>query len=563
MMLREGLSGLGFVMRRRLRPSVAAAVVAGAVGLMVVVPSRAAVASGAGQLYGFGANYFGELGSATNVGSQVSNPPSVVSLPGATGPVTQVATGTDFSLVVTLTGQLYAFGGNDYGDLGSATNNGTNTANPTPTLVSLPGATGPVTKVAAGGGFSLVVTSTGQLYAFGLNNMGELGNPANNGPLNLIANPTPTLVSLPGASGPVTQVSAGSDFSLVVTSTGQLYAFGDNFDGQLGSATNDGVVTDEVRVANPMPALVSLPGASGPVTEVSAGYDFSLAVTSTGQLFAFGDNYRGQLGSATNNITYTDGAVNANPTPMLVTLPGASGPVTEVSAGPGFSLAGTSTGQLYQFPASVTGPAGVSSAVPTAVDPTPALVSLPGAGGAATQLADPYVVTSTGQLYQLPNNGMTTTAALVSLPGVGPVKQIATGGLVIAAAVVAPTAAQTKASLLAQLTPQGTAATLATLTKGTGYATSFAALAAGTLVMNWYYLPKGAHLASTKAKPVLVATGKRTFSAAGTQSVTLKLTTAGKKLFKHAKRITLIVRATFATPGGPAITATKRFTLTR
>ena len=98
-----------------------------------------------------------------------------------------------------------------------------------------------------------------------------------------------------------------------------------------------------------------------------------------------------------------------------------------------------------------------------------------------------------------------------------------------------PTAGQLKASVLAQLMPEGKAAKLAALIKATGYSTSFAALGAGT----------------------------RTFAEAGIQSITLKLTTAGKKLLKHAKRITLTANGTFTAPGTPTVTATKRFTLTR
>ena len=89
--------------------------------------------------------------------------------------------------------------------------------------MTLPGATGPATRVAAGGEHSLAVTSTGQLYAFGSNGYGQLGSAANVEP-----NPTPALVTLPGATGPVTEVAAGAEHSLAVTSTGQLYAFGNN-----------------------------------------------------------------------------------------------------------------------------------------------------------------------------------------------------------------------------------------------------------------------------------------------------------------------------------------------
>ena len=139
---------------------------------------------------------------------------------------------------MTSTGQLYAFGANDFGQLGSATNNGTGNPNPTPTLVSLPGATGPVTAIAAGADHSLAVTSTGQLYAFGNNSYGQLGNATNNG--NAKPNPTPTLVSLPGATGPVTadrrrrRPQPGGDLDRPAVRVRRQHY------GQLGNATNNG-----------------------------------------------------------------------------------------------------------------------------------------------------------------------------------------------------------------------------------------------------------------------------------------------------------------------------------
>ena len=329
-----------------------------------------------GQLYGFGDNQYGQLGNATNnVGGTPNPTPSLVTLPGESGTVTQVAAGTDHSLAVTSSGQLYAFGDNYHGQLGSTTHNGTSSANPTPTLVTLPGGSGTVTQVAAGDDFSLVVTSTGELFSFGANDFGQLGYGANNGTNN--ANPSPTQVQLPGGSGTVTAVAAGDDFSLVATSSGDLYAFGDNYYGQLGTATNDGV-----NIANPSPGSVTLPGESGTVTHIAAGSGFSLVVTSSGQLYSFGTNASGQLGVAAN-----DGMSGVpNPTPALVTLPGASGTVTTAAAGEDFSLVVTSSGQLYAFGDGGDGQLG--SATSTGPDnATPTLVSLPAASGTAAQVA--------------------------------------------------------------------------------------------------------------------------------------------------------------------------------
>jgi alpha-tubulin suppressor-like RCC1 family protein len=328
------------------------------------------VATSTGQLYTFGENYYGQLGkpSKRELLEEMYPTPAPVTLPDETGPVIQVAGGSDHSLVLTSSGQLYAFGYNWSGQLGNTTNSLTSKANPTPTIVTLPGASGPVTQVAAGAFFSLAVTSAGQLYAFGDDARGELGV----APDGSIANPTPTLVTLPGESGPVVRVAAGSYFSLVVTATGQLYAFGENDYGQLGDAKNK-----KPLEPHPTPTLVTLPGESGPVVQVAAGSDHSLALTATGQLYAFGENDYGQLGNATNN-----GTEIANPTPTLVRLPGASGRIVRIAAGKEYSLALTSTGQLYAFGADYYGELGIPPGTGEErgePHPTPTQVPLPGA----------------------------------------------------------------------------------------------------------------------------------------------------------------------------------------
>ena len=321
--------------------------------------------------------------SATKPTTKISaaNPtPTLVSLPGEEGTVTQAAGGGIHSLAVTSTGQLYAFGYNFNGELGNTTNNQTNQPNPTPTLVTLPGATGPVIQAAAGGFHSLGVTSTGQLYAFGDNSYGQLGTTIKD---IYGKNPTPTLVTLPGEEGPVTQVAAGAEFSLAVTSSGQLYAFGENDYGQLGNANNS-----QPLEAHPTPTLVTLPGEEGPVTQVAAGHDHSLALTSTGQLYAFGENRFGQLGNTTNNRTE-----KPNPTPTLVTLPGASGHVIRIAAGQEFSLALTSSGQLYAFGGDFDGELGIppgTGEARSAPHPTPTPVAFPGGANVETMATGPW-----------------------------------------------------------------------------------------------------------------------------------------------------------------------------
>jgi hypothetical protein len=124
--------------------------------------------------------------------------------------------------------------------------------------------------------------------------------------------------------------------------------------------------------------------------------------------------------------------------------------------------------------------------------------------------------------------------------------------------------AQLKALLSAQLMPAGKAATIAALLKHGGYLMPFTAPEAGTLSVQWYELPPGAKLAKRhKSKPVLVASARQTFAAAGTGQLKLKLTTQGKRLLRHTKRAKLAIQARFIPATGASIEITANSTFRR
>jgi chemotaxis protein histidine kinase CheA len=119
--------------------------------------------------------------------------------------------------------------------------------------------------------------------------------------------------------------------------------------------------------------------------------------------------------------------------------------------------------------------------------------------------------------------------------------------------------AEITASLLSALTPGGKAARLAAVRKHGSCVVSFSAPSAGELVISWYELPKGAHLSS--AKPVLVASGRATTSAAGGVKLTIKLTAMGKRLLKASRSLKLTAKGTFTPAGHAATSTTKQFML--
>ena len=86
---------------------------------------------------------------------------------------------------------------------------------------------------------------------------------------------TPIAVSLPSGTT-VTAIAGGTQHSLALTSSGQVLAWGYNADGELGNGTT----TD-----SSIPIAVSLPSGTT-VTAVAGGFYHSLALTSSGQVLA-------------------------------------------------------------------------------------------------------------------------------------------------------------------------------------------------------------------------------------------------------------------------------------
>lgn len=291
--------------------------------------SHSLAVTSTGAVYAFGRNGRGQLGDNTTTNSYV---PVRTSIPAGVT-VTAVAAGWDQSLALTSTGAVYAWGYNTSGQLGDGTTKQRNA----PVLVHLPAGT-VATAVAAGQYFSLAVTSTGAAYAWGYNGFGQLGNGTT------VNSDVPVRVHLP--TGVVaTAVGGGDNHSLVVTSTGKVYASGKNTFGQLG----DGTTTQ-----SHVPVLVHLPAGVIAKTVAAGGIsptatkpegDYSVAVTSTGAVYAWGADGIGQLG---NNST------KSSTVPVRTQLP-AGVAATGIGAGPNYGYAVTSTGDVYYWGAGIDG----------------------------------------------------------------------------------------------------------------------------------------------------------------------------------------------------------------
>ena len=280
-----------------------------------------------GNLYSVGYNSSGQLGDGTTTSS--SGALKKVIMPADGTKFTRISAGFTHSLAIGSDGNLYSWGDNSSGQLG----NGTTDSLGTPSKVSLPTGVPKFTQISAGTNHSLALGSDGNLYSWGYNYHGELGN-GNSG--SVVPLPTPSKRIMPTDGTKFTQISTGYNHSLALGSDGNLYSWGDNAYGQLGrsiSGVNDGT-----------PRKVNLPAGVSRFTQVIAGGYHSLALGSDGNLYSWGDNSKGQLGRVTSGTQ--DGTPGKVAMPTGVTITQASAPGT-ISGD--FSLALGSDGNLYSW----------------------------------------------------------------------------------------------------------------------------------------------------------------------------------------------------------------------
>src|SRR5436853_624400 len=132
-----------------------------------------------------------------------------------------------------------------------------------------------IKNISAKHGHSLILTNTGQIYAFGANESGELGLGDD------IDRNIPTLIT---NLINMIQIAAGVTHSLTLSNNRQIYAFGSNGFRQLGLGD---------KIKRNIPILI--PNLTQ-IIQIAAGVRHSLALSNSRQIYAFGNNAFGQLG---------------------------------------------------------------------------------------------------------------------------------------------------------------------------------------------------------------------------------------------------------------------------
>jgi alpha-tubulin suppressor-like RCC1 family protein len=223
-----------------------------------------------GSVWSWGNNGNGQLGDGTTQGRT-----SPVRVSGISTPmgykVVSVAAGGAHSMALNELGDLWAWGSNQDGQLGDGTF----------TSVSVPKKifSNAAVAVAAGNGHSMML---GGLFTIDVNTVGQ----GAYGQLGTGSSASTTWGTV-GIVSNVTAIAAGANHSLALQSDGTVWAWGANDKGQLGDATTTqrGAPVQVYNLTN--------------ITTIVAGGGHNLALKSDGTVWAWGANDFGQLGDGT------------------------------------------------------------------------------------------------------------------------------------------------------------------------------------------------------------------------------------------------------------------------
>lgn len=325
-----------------------------------------------GTLWAWGWNQGGQLGDGTIL--QRSVPVAVLGLPAlmpsAPGLI-PIAAGVTHSLALAADGTVWRWG--QYLNNSSPIAGLPNSSVP----LKMSGLTS-VMALASGGNHSLALQSDGTLWSWGANLYGQLGDGTNT------SRAAPVRVQGFPAGVKVTAMAAGDRHSFALLEDGTVWAWGDNFNGQLG---------DNTTTRKSTPTQVHGPGNVGVLTNIIAIASGSnsyhiLALKRDGTLWAWGNNANGQLGDNTS--------VTQRNTPVPVT--GLNG-VRAIAVGNNHSLAALADGTVWAWGKNNFGelgnPVAVNHLQPVAVAGLASITKLAAGGNSSYSLSLPSVALPT------------------------------------------------------------------------------------------------------------------------------------------------------------------------
>lgn len=296
--------------------------------------------------------------------------------------IVQSSLGDSHSAAITSHHRLLVWGHNEYGQLGDGTTKRSLMPIDVTSQLGLH-ENEILIEVALGDGYTAVLTSEGRMFTWGHNIYGQLGIGSTEDSLEPV-DITNQFTLTEGET--IVDISIGNLSSAAITSTGQLWMWGYNYYGQIGSFiytyideptlinSHFDLEENEVFVEVETEGIHSIARTSlqrvfiwgfnylfdlGTINDITnafvleenesvvsfaVGYFHMIALTSEGKIFTWGSNDYGQLGDGS---TYYNKKNPTNITHMFDLEDGEV--ITQISAGNYFSLALTSRGRVFKW----------------------------------------------------------------------------------------------------------------------------------------------------------------------------------------------------------------------
>ncbi len=191
------------------------------------------------------------------------------------------------------------------------------------------------TALSGGGLHTCGLDAGGTAYCWGASQYGQVG-----------AKATESCFALPCASSPVPildvpafrMIAAGYSHTCALSSTGDIYCWGDNHYGQLGN--------DSVDATTWTPRQVPRPG-TAEFVGLDAGQWHTCGVSSDGQAYCWGLNDWGQVGAAAKDTCLSEDAVSHHPCSRTPVLAASGLTLLAIGAGWGHTCGLTTSGATY------------------------------------------------------------------------------------------------------------------------------------------------------------------------------------------------------------------------
>ena len=273
---------------------------------------------------------------------------SFISVAGAGGEYDTYMGDAGHSIAVDSDGYVWAWGENNRGQLGI--NSIVDQNKPMQVLTSSQQPLGNISKVAAGSQHSLALDNNGNVWGWGRSSNGQVGTgytgdyyTARQVVINISNDPLENIIA----------ISAGQRHSMAVDSFGQIWTWGYNGDGQLGNGLAGSVNSEAyaIKVQSASGGDFDL-GTDDSRFVIAAGNEFNLAVDDNARVWAWGNNEFGQLGNGTYSSKYFPTQVQNDDAGFTDFI---SNPIVKIQAGRTHSVALKGDGSVWSWGANDNG----------------------------------------------------------------------------------------------------------------------------------------------------------------------------------------------------------------